>query len=435
MTAKKLLIVEVAGLGWDLVSRHPPPVRSPVFKRLETIFPAVTCAVQASFRTAALPREHGLVANGVFFRDLRKALFWEQAAALVTGERIWHAFREQGGRVGMMFWQQSLGESVDLILSPAPIHKHGGGMIHDCHAQPADLYERLVNVIGRPFRLQHYWGPMASKKSTAWIVAAVEAVLQMPAVAPDLLLAYLPHLDYDLQRYGPQSMAAARAIEWTYGCLERLRVSAAARGYETLFFGDYAVETVGGEAVFPNRRLREAGLFQARLVRGRAYADLFSSAAFAMVDHQIAHVYTRSDHDTCRARETLARLPGVATILDRKAQASSGIDHARSGELVLIAEPGRWFAYPWWRRRGEAPDYATHVDIHNKPGYDPCELFWGWPPPSVSRDTARICGSHGRAGPEAAVAWASSCDFPGPIDTLTDLARATRHWLTAADVE
>ena len=51
--------------------------------------------------------------------------------------------------------------------------------------------------------------------------------------------------------------------------------------------------------------------------------------------------------------------------------------------LVLVAEPDAWFAYPFWLDDRHAPDYARTVDIHRKPGYDPCELFFDpkllWP--------------------------------------------------------
>lgn len=157
------------------------------------------------------------------------------------------------------------------------------------------------------------------------------------------------------------------------------------------------------------------------------YADLFASPAFAMVDHQIAHVYTRDARAAAAAREALADLPGIESILDRKAQAALGLEHPRGGDLLLIAQPGQWFAYPWWTERHEAPDFATHVDIHNKPGYDPCELFFGWPPMSVSMNTDRIRGSHGRPGDS--VGWTTSIEFLTEPATMLDLAKAAKGWL------
>ena len=115
----------------------------PEFRPAEAAWPALTCTAQASFRTAARAGEHGIVANGLFFKDLTKVLFWEQSATLCEGPRIWEKFRARGGKVGMMFWQQSMGEEVDLIVTPAPIHKHSGGMIQSCYTQPAALEARL----------------------------------------------------------------------------------------------------------------------------------------------------------------------------------------------------------------------------------------------------------------------------------------------------
>jgi len=422
MVTNKLLVVQVAALGWDLVKDILPG-----FHSAHPFFPALTCAAQAGFRTASLPRQHGMVANGARLPDLRKILLWEQSSALVHGERIWSRYRAAGRKVGMMFWQQSLGdENLDLVFSPAPIHKHSGGMIQDCYAKPEGLNRRLLGQVGRPFDLMHYWGPLASRKSSVWIADATCALLRDAEFAPDLLFSYLPHLDYALQRHGPGGAQARKSLDFTLRCIDRMKSEAQARGYHWLFYGDYAIQPVSG-AVFPNRRLREAGLLDTRQIKRMLYADLFSSPAFAMVDHQIAHVYTRDATATAAARDALTGLPGIEAILDRDDQAPLGLDHPRSGDLLLIAQAGQWFAYPWWTRKQEAPDFATHVDIHNKPGYDPCELFFGWPPPSVSMNTARIRGSHGRPGDS--VAWISSLDFAAEPSSMLDVARFTKAWL------
>lgn len=426
---KKLLVVQVAGLGWDLVSRRPPPRRL-VFRPAETVFPAVTCTVQASFRTASLPRDHGMVANGIFFGDLRRISFWEQSAALVAGRRFWEELRGGGRRVGMMFWQQSLGEQVDLVVSPRPIHKHHGGMIQDCYTQPPDLYGFLQRRAGRPFNLRHYWGPMASARSSEWIVAATKAVMETPDLSPDLLLTYIPHMDYDLQRHGPESPQAETALQVVYRHMESLCARAEQTGYEVLFFGDYALESVTGKPVYPNRVLRGAGWFKVRAVQSGLYPDFFASTAFAMADHQVAHVFTADETTSRAARKELQELEGIGEILDRSAQQEAGLDLAHSGELVLVAKKGYWFAYPWWLEPAEAPDYAAHVDIHNKPGYDPCELFFGWPPLGITTDATRVRGTHGRRGDGTTVAWASTCEMEGEPKSLVDLARSVRALLS-----
>jgi predicted AlkP superfamily pyrophosphatase or phosphodiesterase len=253
--------------------------------------------------------------------------------------------------------------------------------------------------------------------------------MEMPDVAPDLLLTYIPHLDYDLQRYGPVSREADKALDILLGYLERLEAKAEECGYEWLVFGDYAIEQVRDGAVFPNRRLREAGLFSTRNIRGMAYTDFCTSRAFAVCDHGFAHVFCRDEASKSAAADALRSLPGVAEIWDREAQAARGIAHRRSGDLVITAAESSWFAYPWFTEREEAPDYASHVDIHNKPGYDPCELYFGWPPGTVSFDTGKIHGTHGsnRVGME--VAWASSLKIPQLPVTQIDLARAVQAWM------
>ena len=417
---QKHLIIHAAALGWDLLEQAGKTNHGMRFHPARSVFPAVTCTAQASFRTALPPSDHGMTANGVYFRNLRKPMFWEQAASLVHGPRIWEAARAKGKTVGMMFWQQSLGENVDLVLSPRPVHKHRGGMIQDCYTQPPELYRELTESLGRSFNLMHYWGPLAGTKSSAWITDATRAVMRRDE-APDILFTYLPHLDYDLQRHGPASPRAAAALETLLACLEGLTAAATAAGFTWLVTGDYAMGAADGGAVFPNRALREAGLFRVRPVKRMTYPDFFSSPALAVTDHEVAHVYVQDIERSREAASCLAALPGVERVLDREAQAEMGCDHANGGDLLAVAEEGRWFAYPWWTDPGEAPDYARHVDIHNKPGFDPCELFFGWPPLSVSLDTNKVKGTHGRAGPNRRVAWAASFepdrdtrDVPGP---------------------
>ena len=419
---KKLLVVQVAALGHDLVRDLAE------FRPTRAVFPALTSVFQASFRTGSLPGAHGLIANGLYFSDLAKVLFWEQSAALVEGARIWERFRARGGTVGLMFWQQSMGEAVDLIVTPAPIHKHSGGMIQSCYTRPGRLEAELAEKVGRRFNLMNYWGPLANHRSSDWIVDATVSVMGSPEHAPDLLCTYIPHLDYDLQRHGPASPKARQAVNVFLGYFSRLKTACADFGYDWLVLGDYAIEPVRHGAIFPNRALREAGLFVTREIAGMDYTDFFSSRAFAVVDHQIAHVHCDQATSAMAAREVLLRVAGVAEVLDRDAQAARSLAHRRGGDLLAIAQPGAWFAYPWFEKK-RAPDYASHVDIHNKPGYDPCELFFGWPPGSVSFDTAKIRGTHGNSGPGLEVAWSSSLEFAEEPRDVLSLAAEVKKWM------
>lgn len=418
---KKLLVVQVA--AWSRGIEVP----GLVVRSAQTVFPAVTCAVQASFRTASLPAEHGMVANGVYCRRLRRVMFWEQSSALVAGERIWHGFRARGGKVAMLFWQQSMGEEADLVVSPAPLHKHHGGMIQDLYVWPPRSHDSICGSAGgKAFKLRQYWGPTASAAVGESIVDITSHVLRNGGI--DLCLTYLPSMDYDLQRYDPAGPKAAAARAAAQGQLSRLLAAARAEGYDVLAYGDYDISPAGAVAL-PNVALAAAGLLKLREVRGMLYPDFNASDAFAMVDHQAAHVYVRDASRLEQARAALAPLSGVAEVLDAAAIRQAGLAHANSGELVLVAAEGAWLAYPWWTQPGQQPEYAGHVDIHNKPGYDPCELFFGWPPGTVSRDVRRIHGSHGLAGAAHPVAWTSSLPLGEPA-SIADLAAAVRQWLS-----
>jgi predicted AlkP superfamily pyrophosphatase or phosphodiesterase len=425
---KKLLIIQTAGWGYDFVTRNGVrEIGGLEVRPLQPVFPALTCTAQATLRTGQPPACHGMPANGFFDAALRKPFFWEQSSALVQGPRIWEAFRDRGGTVALAFFQQSLGEAVDQLVSPAPVHTHGGGMLMGCYSKPDDLAARLTRTAGRPFRLRHYWGPLASVKASDWIADAVAGLLSAPD-APDLCLTYLPGLDYDLQRFGPRHPKSVKALAVVRRELEHLFAAARANGYEVLAFGDYAITATENGAVFPNRALRDAGLFAVRRIKGMCYPDFHQSAAYALPDHQIAMVSCFEPSALPRVADALRSLDGVAQVLDRARQAERGVDHPRAGDLLLVARPGRWFAYPWWQDAREAPDYARHVDIHNKPGYDPCELFFGRTPFSVSLDTAKVKGTHGLAGAGCETALVSS--LPLKADSLLDLAQELRAWLT-----
>ncbi len=404
--ADKWLIVSVAGLGWSEVSRHSLQHSAGLdFKPAATVFPAVTSTVQASFRTATLPVSHGVTSNGVFSRTLCKSAFWEQSANLVQGPRIWDHARKSGRSVGLFFWQQSLGEQADTVISPAPIHKHEGGMIMQNYTKPSNLGARLDAACGT-FPLHRYWGPLATPTVGNFIVKSTETALD--AVTPDIVFLYLPTLDYDLQRFGPEDRRCDRSFALLNAQLQRLTILAEKQGRQLLVFGDYAIGAVSLPPAFPNITLRKAGLFNTRNLRGMAYPDLYSSRAFAMVDHEVAHVYVHDASDIARVVDTFESTGEYESVTIKSPHCDWG--HASAGEILLTARQGSWCAYPWWTDRREAPDYATHIDIHSKPGYDPCELFFGsYLPPKVSLDARRIRGTHGR---RSDIAFASSASLP-----------------------
>ena len=397
----KNLVVMAAGLGYEgLEKRGLLKMAGLDFRPAASVFPAVTCTAQGTFRTAADPCVHGMTSNGFYSRTLMKPAFWEQSAALVQGPRIWDGARAKGETVGMYFWQQSLGESVDSVVSPAPIHKHGGGMIMRNYAQPAEMGDALDRKCGT-FPLHRYWGPLASPKVGRAVLANFFAMTEAHPV--DHAFLYLPTLDYETQRHGPDAPAADKALVEFRGQLERLADFAAKRGAALTVCGDYEIGPVDRPPCFPNRTLRAAGLFNVRPIAGHAYPDFYTSRAFTMCDHEIAHVYIRRADAVASVAKVFEETGEYEAIEVRKDQAWA---HASAGEILLLAKKGGWCAYPWWTDRREAPDWATHIDIHNKPGYDPCELFLDRSfPPKTCQDWSRIKGSHGR---RSVLAWAST---------------------------
>lgn len=419
---KKIVVIQIAGLGWEFLQKQSTKLKLN-WQKAETVTPALTCSVQASFKTATKAKNHGIVANGFFFNELHKPLFWEQNSKLIEGERIWENAQKSGRKAGVLFWQQSLGNDADVLLSPAPVHKHHGGMIQDCYDLPRGLYGKLKEKCGG-FNLMHYWGPLTSNKSTKWIVKATSEIMQ--SEAPDLLLTYLPHLDYELQKSGTEGKKSKKAFAELETELEILLSTAKENGYEAVIFGDYAIMNVD-QVVYPNKILREKGLLKFRQIKGMLYPDYYNSDALAIVDHQVAHVKLFDSANKAKIKALLEQLDGVAKVIDGEEAGEFGAGHKRAGELILVSKPNAWFSYQWWDEKREAPDYSTHVDIHNKPGFDPCELFFGFPPPfATSTDSTKVKGSHGLAGKEFPIAWYSTLNFDEEINSIIDLSKAVK---------
>jgi predicted AlkP superfamily pyrophosphatase or phosphodiesterase len=375
--ASPLVVVDVVGLTPRLLAHMPNTRRvgaDGFTANLETIFPAVTCSVQSTLLTGLPPRDHGIVGNGWYFRDVGEVLLWRQHNALVTGEKVWDAARRAtpGHRVANVCWWYAMGAATDITVTPRPIYHADGRKSPDCYTRPARLRAELTRELGT-FPLFTYWGPTAAIDSSRWIAAAAQRI--MAANEPDLTLVYVPHLDYDLQRYGPDGPEASAAAREVDAVLGPLLAAARARGATIVVLSEYGI-TAARRPVDINRALRRAGLLNVHTQAGMEYLDPWTSRAFAVADHQVAHVYVRDPADLARARDVISDLDGVDEVLDEAGKAAYGLDHARSGELVAVAEPDAWFTYYYWLDDSRAPDFARTVEIHRKPGYDPAELFF-----------------------------------------------------------
>jgi predicted AlkP superfamily pyrophosphatase or phosphodiesterase len=370
------LVLCVVGLTPKLL-RHAPALGELAGQGgqrvLATITPAVTCSAQTTFVTGLLPRDHGIVGNGWYFRDLSQVWLWRQSNHLVSGEKIWDAGkrRDSSFTCAKLFWWYNMYSTADYSLTPRPMYTADGRKIPDVYGEPYDLRDRLNRELGT-FPLFEFWGPRSSIASSRWIARAAQAVQRDHD--PTLTLVYLPHLDYDLQRFGPDDPRVEPAVRAVDEACAELLDAAKQRGQRVVVLSEYGIVAVKG-AVHPNRVLRRAGLVRVREELGREQLDPGASEAFAVADHQIAHVYVKDPARIEEVKALLDKEPGVGQVLDREGQQAIGLDHARSGELVLIAERDRWFSYYFWLDDDRAPDYARTVDIHGKPGYDPVELF------------------------------------------------------------
>jgi predicted AlkP superfamily pyrophosphatase or phosphodiesterase len=384
-----LVVIDVVGLTPRLLA-HMPRLRAVAdagFQAsLGTVLPAVTCTVQSTFLTGAMPAEHGIVGNGWYFRDLGEVLLWRQHNALVEGEKLWQAARRArpGFTVANICWWYAMGADVDWTVTPRPIYYADGRKEPDCYTYPPDLHDDLVRALG-PFPLFSYWGPGAGLTSSEWICRAAEKV--MADHNPDLTLVYVPHLDYDLQRFGPGSPQAAAAAAALDAVLAPLLDAAAGRRATVVALSEYGI-TDAHRPVHINRMLRAEGLLRVYTQDGMEYLDPWTSRAFAVADHQVAHVYVKDPADVGAVAKLCAALDGVDEVLDEAGKAANGLDHARSGELVLMAEPDAWFTYYYWLDDAHAPDFAQLVEIHRKPGYDPAELFFDPAAPIAARRRA-----------------------------------------------
>ena len=375
---KPLVVINVVGLTLEHLGPNTPHIsrlaQTGFARPMGTVLPAVTCTAQSTLLTGLLPREHGIVANGWYFRDLAEVWLWRQSNRLVQGERIYEAGRRRDPcyTTAKLFWWYNMYAPVEWSLTPRPSYPADGRKVPDTYSHPEELRDRLQQKLGT-FPLFNFWGPAADIRSTRWIADASVEVFN--EYSPSLTLVYLPHLDYNLQRFGPDDPRIAEDLRLVDAEAGKLIDSALARGAEVVVLSEYAITAVD-QPVHINRVLREAGYLAVRREPlGWESLDCGASRAFAVADHQVAHVYVQRPQDTVPVADLLRRVDGIEQVLDRRAQAAFGLDHQRSGELVAVAAPRSWFTYYFWLDDALAPDYARTVDIHRKPGYDPVELF------------------------------------------------------------
>lgn len=413
----KTVVIDVVGLSSSVIGEHTPFLKKYLSdKHLHTIDPmlaSLTTPVQSTYVTGKWPVEHGIVGNGWYDRMDCEVKSWKQSNKLVLAEKIWEKAKKENPdfTCSKMFWWYNMYSGADYSVTPRPNYLADGRKMPDCYSHPAELRDELQEKFGT-FPLFQFWGPGANIKSTQWIADA--SMYTDDKYDPTLTLIYLPHLDYCLQKFGPDLQKIAPELGEIDRVIEQLVTFYEQKKAKIILLSEYGIAPVN-HPVHLNRILREAGLLEIRIERGLELLDPGASKAFALADHQIAHVYINDASVTEKVKEILKAAPGVELVLDREAQAAYHINHERAGDLVLMAADNSWFTYYFWLDDDKAPDYARVVDIFKKPGYDPVEMFmtsklragykllrkkagFRYVMDVIPLDASLIKGSHGRVG-------------------------------------
>lgn len=353
----KVCVINVVGLTPQLLSHAPSLAAAGTARPWISPFPAVTCTCQATMLTGTAPRNHGIVGNGWYFRDTGEIRFWQQSNRLIQSDKLY-----QGVKTAKMFWWFNQAAPVEYWITPKPHYGCDGSKEFGVLDQTGCELERQLGN----FPFFNFWGPKAGLPCSRWIAQA--SALVMKEKRPDLTLVYLPHLDYDFQRSSVHDPQRVKEVDQ---CAATVIDAAHEIGAQVVVVSEYGLVPVS-QPILINRHLRKAGLLA---VRDGPYGEMLmpmDSTAFAVADHQLAHIYVQDPSQIDRVKRTIEELPGVDQVVH---PGELQLDHPRSGELIALARPDAWFVYYYWLDDRRAPDFARTVDIHRKPGYDPCELY------------------------------------------------------------
>ncbi len=382
---RRTAVINVVGLSPALIGKSTPAVtafaKQGVLLPVTPAFPAVTCAAQANYLTGRAPSEHGIVGNGWYDRALAEVQFWKQSERLVQAPPVWDELRRSGQpfTCAKLFWWYNMYSSADYSITPRPIYPADGRKIFDIYTWPFSIRNEIKTDLG-DFPFPAFWGPAAGVKAAGfapdaasrWIAESAKWIEQK--YSPTLSLVYLPHLDYNLQRLGPESPAIGEDLQEIDSIVGELISFYADRSVQVVLLSEYGISPVDNP-IHLNRDFREQGWLAIKDELGLEILDCGASRVFAVADHQVAHIYLNDPTLEKDVQRLLTSTKGIEQVMGRDEKRAAGIDHPRAGDLIAVATPRSWFTYYYWHDDRVAPDFARTVDIHRKPGYDPVELF------------------------------------------------------------
>lgn len=387
-------VLNVVGLTPRLIGEHLPRIREYRARHasaaIDPALPAVTCTAQSDYLTGRRPSDHGIVANGWYDRQLAEIQFWKQSNHLVGAPKLWEELRavNPAFTCASLFWWYNMYSSATWSVTPRPMYPADGRKFFDIYSWPYELRPELKRSLGE-FPFPGFWGPAAGVDSpaggpdcaTRWIAGCARWIEERHA--PALSLVYLPHLDYNLQRWGPSVPGAGpgainprivpdlRLVDTLVG---ELLDFYAAREVRVVLLSEYGITPVE-RPIHLNREFRKRGWLTVKEELGLELLDAGNSRVFAVADHQVAHVVLNDRTLQGEVQDLLESLDGVSEVWDFASMVVHGLAHPRAGDLVVFSREDAWFTYYYWLDDARAPDFARCVDIHRKPGYDPAELF------------------------------------------------------------
>lgn len=375
---ERTVVIDVVGLSKSLIGEHTPRIQAWLsggaqYVPLKPVLPAVTTTAQTTYVTGKYPSEHGIVGNGWYYHDDAEIHFWKQSNHLVQSPKVWDHAKKQDPTFtcANSFWWYNMYSTADYSCTPRPCYPADGRKLPDCYAHPPGLRDTLQEKLGM-FPLFKFWGPKTDRASSDWIAESAKHIEE--EYNPTLHMVYLPHLDYCLMKTGTTPAEVPQDLREVDEITGDLIDFFEARGVRVILLSEYGMSPVT-RAVHINQALRRAGLLSVRVEVGQELLDAGASKAFAVTDHQIAHIYVNEKSVLGEVRQIVSSLDGVAKVLDEAGKREHHIDHKRAGDLVAVSEPDAWFQYYYWLDDAKAPDFARCVDIHRKPGFDPVELF------------------------------------------------------------
>ncbi|MEN9574258.1 MAG: hypothetical protein RL514_2113 [Verrucomicrobiota bacterium] len=381
----RTVVLNIVGLTDSLIGERTPHItafrKRGAMVHLEPAFPALTTTAQSNYLTGTKPAQHGIVANGWYHRELAEVQFWKQSNHLVHGRKLWDELRARDHTFtcAKLFWWFNMYSSADYTITPRPMYPADGRKVFDVYTWPYSIRANIKHDLGE-FPFPGFWGPGAGAQSPAggpdcasrWIGESAKWIELK--FKPTLNLVYLPHLDYNLQRLGPQHPAITNDLRLVDDLVHELILFFEKRGVQVVLLSEYGITPVD-QAIHLNRVFRDKGWLTVKEELGLELLDAGASKVFAVADHQVAHIYVNDAALLSQVRSAVEFTPGVAQVMGVREMVAAGINHPRTGDLLAVAKENAWFTYYYWLDDARAPDFARCVDIHRKPGYDPVELF------------------------------------------------------------